>query len=52
MRIPKPKNEDDDKAIEAASKSNAEVVLPQTLVRIPVEAPLSAMASSGSENVE
>ncbi|MCJ1461701.1 hypothetical protein MMC07_000299 [Pseudocyphellaria aurata] len=38
MKIPKPKNEQEiEKEVEEASKSDTGVLLPQTLVRIPVE---------------
>lgn len=47
MRIPKPKNEDGGDGIGARQKSDAEVQLPQTLVRIPVEQTLQADARSG-----
>lgn len=53
MKIPKPKNEQEsDQDAEEASKSDIGVVLPQTLVRIPVEEAARQIESqSGSGKV-
>lgn len=54
MKIPKPKNEQgSDKDVEEASESDTGVLLPQTLVRIPVEeAARQTGSQSGSGKVE
>lgn len=54
MKIPKPRSEQEsDKEVDEASKSDTGVLLPQTLVRIPVEEAVpQTKSSSGSGEVE
>ncbi len=49
VKIPKPKEPGDTEGEESQQKSDAELALPQSLVRIPTEhAPMLQQASSGT----
>ena len=49
MKIPKPKEAEDNTTLNVDKKADAELPLPQTLVRIPTEhAPMLQQASGGS----